>query len=216
MAKRCKRVYVENYTVDFPYTIGELETVIKKKLIPANREFVENLSLIDEAQKMDIALLVYGNPLVATTHITLVQEAKASKVKCRVIHSTSIFDAISETGLQPYKFGKTASMPAWKKNFTPDSFMEIIKENQSIKAHSLILVDIGLDIEDSLEQLEKAARSHKISLKKIIICQSLGTRHKKIIYSSIESLKDVGIKKPYCIIIPGKLHFLEKEVLESL
>lgn len=215
IVKRCKRVYVENYTVDFPYSLGELEKVISKKLISANRELVENLSLIDESQKMDVALLVYGDPLAATTHVTLIQEAKASKVKCKVIHAASIFDAIGETGLQLYKFGKTTSMPAWKKNFTPDSFMEIVQENQSINAHSLILVDIGLDIEDSLEQLEKAARIHKIPLKKIIICQALGTRHRKIFYDKIKNLKDVNVMKPYCIIIPEKLHFLEREVLES-
>ena len=142
---KCKRVYLENYTVDFPYSEGELKEVLGKKVILADRDFVENLKIVDEAQKMNVALLVYGSPLTATTHISILEEAKKSGVRYKIIYNASILDAVAETGLQLYKFGKIASMPAWdsSKNYEPDSFMEIVKENQSIKAHSLILVDIG-------------------------------------------------------------------------
>jgi len=216
--KRCKRIYLDNYTVDFPYSIGELGEIIGKKIIPLGREKVENLEIIDEAKKMDIAFLVYGSPLTATTHITLIQEALASGIKYKVFHNASILDAVSETGLQLYKFGKIASMPMWKpeKNFTPDSFMEIVKENQSIKAHSLILIDIGLDFEEALKQLEKSAEKYSVKLKKIIICQSLGTKRGKIMYRDIEEAREFsGVKKPYCIIIPGELHFLEQDFLRT-
>jgi len=216
IAQRCKRVYLENYTVDFPYTIGELGEKIQKKILPADREKVEGLSIVDEAAKMDVALLVYGSPLTATTHITLIQEAKRLGIKSKVIYNASILDAVAGTGLQLYKFGKIASMPAWQESFTPDSFMEIVKENQSINAHSLILIDIGLDIQNALMQLEKSAENHKIKLKKIVLCQAMGTKHQKIFYRKLEELKEFdGVRKPYCIIIPGKLHFVEKEVLQG-
>src|SRR3989339_485375 len=193
--QRCKRVYLENYTVDFPYTIGELQEVIfqgkTKKLLLANREKVENLELIEEAKKM--------------------------KVKYKVIHAGSIFDAVAETGLQQYKFGKVTSMPAWKKNFEPTSFMKIVEENISINAHSLILIDIGLDFQNALEQLEISAKEYNIKLNKLIVCQTLGTKSQKIHYKEIEELKEYnGIKKPYCIIIPSKLHFIEEEMLKEI
>ena len=216
LLQRCKRVYLEEYTVDFPYTHQQLIDEIGKKITPLNREKVENLEIIDEAKKMDVALLVYGSPLTATTHITLIQEALASGIKYRILHNASIFDAVGETGLQLYKFGKTASMPAWnpKKNFTPDSFMEIVKENQSIKAHTLILIDIGLDFEDALKQLEKAAENHNVKLKKIVICQALGTKKKKVLYRDLNEAREfTGVQKPYCIIIPGEMHFMEKDFL---
>jgi len=216
VAKHCKKIYLENYTVDFPYSAGELEEVINKKIIKADREKVESLELVDEARKMDVALLVYGSPLTATTHISLIEEAKRLNIRYKVIYGASILDALGETGLQIYKFGKVTSMPAWKKNFTPDSFMKVVQENQSMKAHSLILVDIGLEFEDALEQLEISAKKNKIPLKKILVCQALGTKHKKIIYDDFERLKGIkNIKKPYCFVIPSKLHFVEKEVLES-
>ena len=46
---------------------------------------------LDEAQKMDICLLIYGSPLTATTHITLIQEAKKMKVRTKIIYNASYF-----------------------------------------------------------------------------------------------------------------------------
>jgi len=216
VAKKCKRIYLENYTVDFPYTKHQLEEVIGKKIIDADRDFIEGLEIIDEAEKLDVALLVYGSPLTATTHITLLQEAKKSGIRTKIIYNASIFDAVAETGLQLYKFGKITSMPAFKKNYEPDSFMKTVQENMSMKAHSLILTDIGLEFQDALKQLEKSAEKYDIKLNKIIVCSQLGTQNRKIIHKTIEELKEYeNIKKPYCLIIPSKLHFVEKEVLEG-
>ncbi|MFQ5531743.1 MAG: diphthine synthase [Candidatus Nanoarchaeia archaeon] len=214
---KCKRVYLEKYTVDFPYNLQELKEVIGKKVVEADREFVEGLSIVDEAEKMNVALLVYGSPLTATTHISLIQEAKRLGVRYKVIYSASILDAVAETGLQLYKFGKVASMPKWdgSRGFAPDSFMKLVQENMSMKAHSLILADIGLEFEDAIKQLEESAKNYKINLKKIVVCSRLGVKGRKIIYGDIEGLKDSKIKSPYCIIIPSKLHFIEKEVLEE-
>src|SRR4030042_2499276 len=133
IAKRCKRIYLEKYTVDFPYSLKDIEEVIGKKVIPAERIFVESMEIIDEAKKMDVALLVYGSPLTATTHISLLQEAKRCRVKVEIIYNASILDAVAQTGLQLYKFGKTTSMPKWdkSKNFTPDSFIKTVQENLS-------------------------------------------------------------------------------------
>ena len=207
--KRCKKIYLETYTVEFPYnTIGLQELLGGKRIHPAGREFVESLKIVDEAKKLDIALLVYGSPLMATTHISILDEARKSRVKTNVIHAGSVFDAVAETGLQLYKFGKIASIP----NFEADSFMEIVKENQSINAHSLILVDIGMGLGDALKKISKI---EGIKLSEIIVCSKLGTQNSKICYDKIENLKDKSIKKPFCIIIPSELHFVEKEFLEK-
>ena len=214
--EKCKKIYLENYTVDFPYTEHQLEEMIGKKFKVLNRAQVENLSIIDEAEKLNVALLIYGSPLSATTHITIINECRESGIKYKVVYSASIFDAVAETGLQLYKFGKVSSMPAWQKSFEPDSFMEIVKQNLSIEAHSLILIDIGLEFNKALNQLKIAAKKHEIKLEKIAVCQALGTKNRKIMYRTIEeALEYSGVLKPYCIIIPGKLHFLEKEILEG-
>ena len=215
-AKRCKKIYLESYTVDFPYTEGGLQELFEKKIIKADREKVENMSLIDEAIKQDVALLVYGSPLTATTHISLIQEAKASGVKYKIIYAASILDAVAETGLQLYKFGKITSMPSWKKSYEPTSFMEVVKDNAKIEAHTLILIDIGLELNKALEQLEISSKKEGAEIGKVVLCSQLGTNKSRIYYESIDNLKKREIEKPYCLIIPGKMHFLESDFLENL
>lgn len=211
----CRKIYLEYYTVDFPYKIQDLEVVIGKKIIPLTRSMVEDEKFVEEAKSKDIALLVYGSPLIATTHISLILKCRKENIDYRVIHNSSIFDAISETGLQIYKFGKTASMPKWEEKHKPDSFVDIIKFNQAIKAHSLILVDIGLSFNEALRQLGKASRG-KFKLNKIIVCSRLGTENSKIYYSEFKDLLGAEVHAPFCFIIPAKLHFLEEEALRSL
>jgi len=213
---KCKKIYLENYTVDFPYKMGPFREIIGKKFEEADRKKVESLDLVDEAKKKDVALLVYGSPLTATTHITLMAEAKRMHVKCRVILNASIFDAVALSGLQLYKFGKVTSMPTWKHNYSPDSFMDIVKQNMSMLAHSLILIDIGLDFREALKQLEKSAKIHDVRLDKLVVCQAMGTKEARVYYKDITELKELRmIYKPYCIILPSKMHFAEKEFLES-
>lgn len=203
--------YLEGYTVDFPYSVAELEKVIGKKINVLKREEVESENIVDKAKKQDIALLVYGSPLFATTHISLLQMCRENKVKYKVIFNASIFDAISEAGLQLYKFGKTASMPVWTTRDKPKSFADIVKENQSIKAHTLLLVDIGLEFNKALEQLEES-----IDISEIVVCSNLGTDKAKIIYGKINRLAKQKIEKPFCFIIPSEMHFLEQEFLNNL
>lgn len=219
--KKCQRVYLESYTVDFPYAIEKLSQITEKNIKKLGRKEVESDFLINEAKKEDTALLIYGCPLFATTHETLLIDAKKENVKTKVIYSSSVFDSIASCGLQLYKFGKITSMPAWKKSFTPDSFMNIVKENSSIKAHSLILCDIGLGIIDALHQLKVAAKNKKIKIEKIVICSRLGTNEAKIHYDTPENINTKiktdysDIELPFCIIIPSDMHFIEKEALEN-
>ncbi len=215
--KKCKKIYLENYTVDFPYSFDKLEKIIGKKIISADRNFVEDMKvLLEESKKGNVALLIYGSPLTATTHISLTEEARKKNIGCEIIYGASIFDAIAETGLQIYKFGKVTSMPKWQESFSPTSFMKIVKENQKINSHSLILIDIGLEIEDAISELEESAKKEKVKMENIVVCSRLGTKDKKIFYGGVNRLKKIEIKKPYCMIIPGKLHFIEEEVLKNL
>jgi len=206
--EKCKKVYLENYTVDFPYTLGDLH--LGKKIFPLKREDVESNKLIKEAKSKKIALLVYGCPLFATTHMSLILDAKEQGVRINVIYSASVFDGIAETGLQLYKFGKIASMPSRE----DADFLKYIKENQSIGAHSLILVDIGFGFKKAVLQLEKGVKDENIKVDKILVCSRIGNDGSKIVYGSFKDLIAQKIERPFCFIIPSKMHFLEKEGVE--
>jgi len=56
-----------------------------------------------------------------------------------------------------------------EKHFKPESFIEIIKDNQKIQAHSLLLVDIDMFFNEALEQLKEAAEKNNLILDYLII-----------------------------------------------
>ena len=133
------KIYLETYTVNFPYEIKDLENSLDKNIIPLNREEVENEEILKEAKEKDVSLLVYGDSLSATTHMQLILKCKQEKIPYKVFHNESILTAIGVTGLQPYKFGKTTSMPNWREHTNkPTSYLDILKENKSINAHTLM------------------------------------------------------------------------------
>jgi diphthine synthase len=212
--KKCKKIYLENYTVEFPYKLEKLEKVVGRKIVCLGRGEVESERLVFEGKNENICLLVYGCPLFATTHVSLIEDCKKNKVKYKIVYAASVFDAIAESGLQLYKFGKVSSMPAWKGNFTPDSYLDFVKENKKIGAHSLILVDIGLKFKDALDQLIKSGKSKKVKFERILVCSQLGYEG-RFYYNTIFHLKKKSVKAPFCFVIPGKMHFLENEVLNN-
>ena len=216
--KTCDKVYLENYTVNFPYSFEELENEIKIKFIELKRNAVEDETILEEAKTKKIALLVYGDSLSATTHTQLILSCKKQSIPYQIFHNSSIIIAVAETGLQLYKFGKTASMPNWKEHTNkPTSFMNYIKDNLSIQAHTLILTDIGLEIKDAIQQLEQSALKTKIKIpKKIVVISKAGTQKQKIFYNTPKNLTKKDISMPFCIIIPSELHFIEEEALEVL
>ncbi len=216
--KSADKIYLENYTVNFPYPIEKLERIFEIKITELNRTKVENESILQEAKTQNIALLVYGDSLSATTHMQLILEAKKQKIPYQIFHNASILTTVAETGLSLYKFGKTTSMPNWKEHTNkPTSFANYIKQNKSIDAHTLILTDIGLEIEPAIQQLLESAKKEKLILpEKIIALTQAGTNNQKIFYNTPEQISKQKIKMPFCLIIPTKLHFLEEESLEKL
>jgi diphthine synthase len=209
----CKKVYLENYTVDFPYEIDKLESVIGISVEPFEREDVEGEEFLNEAKEKDIALLVYGDCLSATTHTQLILKCKRLGIDYKIYHNASILSAVANTGLSLYKFGKVCSMPRWKKNYEPISFLDYYLENKSINSHTLILTDIGLGIDEAIYQLEVACNRQGIEIEKIIVISRAGLDDEEIYYETKDILKLKDIKMPYCMIIPGELHFIEKEAL---
>jgi len=216
--KKCSKVYLERYTSILPCPVPELEKIIGKKVVPADRNLVEEKNtIVEEAKKQDIALLVMGDPLSATTHLEIIMRAEKMKVKTKIIHSVSVLNAVSETGLQLYKFGKTSSIPKWQPSFKPESFYDIIEENLSINAHTLLLIDIGLSVKDALSCLKGISekRKNNITDNNLIICSCLGTSKQKIVYGKIDKMMKEKFELPACIIVPAKMHFMEEESIKK-
>jgi diphthine synthase len=216
-AKKCQKVYIERYTSLWNGNLGKIGIKAEDFKRCDMEENVQNV--IKEAKEMDVAILVPGDALIATTHSTVILEAKKAGVKFEIIHASSIFSAIGETGLQIYKFGKTATIP-YAETEAP---YKILEQNLTIDAHTLFLLDITPDrlmtcSEGLKKLLEMEAKFGKRLLSKdtkvVVFCRA-GSPEKVLKYDKISNLLDLDCT--LCtIIIPGPLHFAEKEYLESL
>ena len=214
-------VYIESYTSLSDYTIQELEEFLKTKIKVIHRSEVEEEKPFFQKDK-EITLLIYGDPLSATTHTEILQEAKKQNIQTNIIQAPSIFTAIARTGLQLYKFGKTASIPFWTENHKPESFFDLLEQNQSIGAHTLFLLDLNPkenkfhSIKDALKIIQEISKKRNFKLTKAIACARLGLDSEIIKYDSIKNLQnqDFG-NSPYCIIIPGELNFSEEDFIAN-
>jgi len=228
-AKNADIVYLELYTSKWHGDIKKLEKIINKKIEILKRSDLEEKSenVLEKAKKDNIVLLIPGDPLIATTHISLLLEAKKKGIKTEVIHNASIYSSVGECGLHVYKFGATATIPFLEKtgNKIPISSYETIKENVRKGLHTLLLLDVVseknkyMTPNEGIEILLKAEQEKKYGIftknTDIIVFARAGSENPLIVYGKVKDLlkKDFG-NPPYVIIIPGKLHFTEKEYLE--
>ena len=144
IARKCI-CYAELYTSNWLGSLEDLEIMINKKIKVLKRnDLEENLEdFVDEARDNDIALFVPGDPLIATTHVNVILEAKKRKVPIKVIHSSSIYSAVGETGLQIYKFGKTATIPL---SGSLQNVKKTVTSNKKRGLHTLLLLDLDREI----------------------------------------------------------------------
>ncbi len=225
--KKCKRVFAEQYTnVMRQGSVERLSKKIGKKITVLPREIVEGEKEILEAAKAgDVALLVPGDPMAATTHASLLEAARKKKIETKIMHASSIFTAAAgECGLQAYKFGKTVTITYWRENFTPTSFIDVIAENIARGAHTLCLLDIDekkgpmgateaiKTILAAQEACGKRAVDEKI---KIFILWHAGWQDQRIWAGEIGEWRERNDSSgPAVIVILGKMHFAEEERYE--
>jgi len=218
IVKSCDYIYLENYTSILTVSQQKLEKFYGKKIILADRELVEKKAdeILDKAENKKVAFLVIGDIFAATTHVDLLLRAKEKKLNVEFVHNASILNAIGIVGLELYKYGKVTSIPFNNKNvFTS---VEVLKNNEKFGLHTLFLLDLDvknkkfLTINEACKYLiEKKVNENKIA----IGCAALGTKYKKVKLGTLEELSKYKFKKdPQCLIIPGKLHFVEEEAIE--
>ncbi|MBD3310258.1 diphthine synthase [Candidatus Woesearchaeota archaeon] len=227
--RKCKDIYLESYTSKLNCPTTKLEKLYGKKIFPADRELVEKEAeekLLKPAKKQDIALLVIGDPMSATTHTDLLLRAKKMKIRTEVIHNASVLTAAGITGLELYKFGKTTSIPFHDKGFEPETHYDVLKGNQNMGLHTLFLLDLKpeqgryMTVNQAIQSLLEIADKRKdavFSKDTICIgCARLSSKNQKIISGKAEKLlkKDFG-KPVHCLVVPGKLHFIEEEAVKN-
>lgn len=203
---------------------------IKRWFIEDGREILEN------AQKSCVSILVYGDPLIATTYNELLVRARKLSINFKVVHSSSgILSLMGESGLQPYKFGKMVTM--MDDPMSSITVYNTIYDNMCLGLHTLILTEYNND--DGHNNFQSSSDPFFLSPKRVIevllereneinllnfSCETYGMVASKIgqkgsTFSSgtIKSLLKLEYSGgPNSIIIPGRLHFTEVDSIKYL
>jgi len=221
--KKCNEIYAEIYTSPIPKEeVKKLESLVGKNIEIIEREKVESDFLVEKAKDKKIGLIVVGDALIATTHISLLIECKKKNISYSIIHNSSIISAaIGKTGLQAYRFGKSATLPYWKKNYEPTSPLECVEGNLGNNLHTILFLDIDKELgpmegNKGLEMIEKIEeRLGRKIIEELIVLSRVGYKDEKITYGKLDELKKKELGRPLLVfIVPAKLHPLEKEYLE--
>ncbi len=226
--KRCDTVFLEAYTSRLGVATEKLEQFYGKELILAGRDLVEKAAekILEPAKEGDVAFLVVGDPFGATTHTDLWLRAREQGVAVRVIHNASILNAVGEVGLELYKYGKTTSIPYWEPGFEPETPYDVIKMNRANGLHTLCLLDIKAGQERFmtvgealaiLKEIEGKRKEGVISDELLVVgVARIGQDDQVVKAGALADIEKADFGGPlHSLIIPGKLHVVEEEVLEQ-
>src|SRR3989338_1401377 len=222
--KKCDFVFAESYTsILSEGALLRLEALCGKKIALLQRANVEGEKEIVDACKNGsaVCLLVAGDPLIATTHVSLLLAAQKKGIATKVLHASSILSAaIGESGLQAYRFGKIVTIPKWKEHYKPSSPYDTIEENLSRNLHTLLLLDLDengahLEPKEALRELLEMEEEKKKGIispaTNLLLLSPVFWPSQKRIYSSLAALLDGHTDDlPAILILPAKLHFMEE------
>jgi diphthine synthase len=229
--KTADQVFLENYTSLLPnFSIRRFIEISGKEPKVVSRKDLEEKdgkSVLEAARSGKVALLIPGDPLIATTHVALRILAEKCGIETSIIHGVSILSAaIGLSGLQNYKFGKSVTVPFPDETPSKTAY-EVIVQNKELGLHTLCLLDVKveerryLSIRDSLDALlaEGEERRERTVTKRTLVVgiARAGSSNPTVKAGFAEDILsyDFG-DPPYSLIFPGRLHFMEAEALVVL
>ncbi len=207
-----EKVFAEFYTNTETVDLSRLEEKTNSEVEKLSREEVEQEDkIVKEGKKSEVAFLVSGDALTATTHYDIKHRADKENIETEVIHAPSIFTSIAETGLNVYKFGRTVTLP---EEGEPESVMKYIEKNGSIGLHSLILLDINLEADKAAGKI--LDMKPELSERETVVLERANLDNQKI---SKKTLKEVSSSEfgepPHCLILSGDKSHKEEEFVAN-
>lgn len=221
-------VFLEVFTSPIARSqLTKIRKLVKGELKTASRWMVEDgKTILNEAKNRKVALLSYGDPFIATTHIELRVRAILEKIKTRTIHAASAIPSlIGECGLHYYKIGRPVTMMQDKQSAT--SVYQTLYENLITGNHTVIILEYNSDANFFLDPREafsnliftesEQKRSVVDESAFAIVGSRIGMNSQNIIAGKLSSLKKFEFgRPPHTIIIPGRMHFTESDALKVL
>jgi diphthine synthase len=222
-ARKADAVFAELYTNLMPgLDTRNLELLLGKKIVVLSRFQLEDegaRQIVEAARDKRVVFLVPGDPMIATTHISIRLGLAKKGIPSRIIHGPSITSAVcGATGLQSYKFGKSVTLP--HESGVPGSLLDAVHDNKKRGLHTLILLDVRPERSGQLTIGEAAA---KLVAADAALEQSvgigvarIGSEDQFVLSGKLGRLqREIFGKVPHSLVIPGRLHFMEAEALKA-
>ena len=229
LVSKADRVYVETYTLaGSGWLLSWARRLAGERVVEAPRSLLEEGSrrVIEEARHSLVVVLVPGDPLVATTHRSLIVEAERLGVSWRVVPGVSgVCAAKARSLLDYYKFGRTVTVPGPWRGIKAYSIIEYILANACAGLHTLLLLDVEPGGRGQLEP--GAAAGVILSLARdlgvggfledapIIVLERVGLPGERASMYRLGELPGEGWRTPSSMALPGPLNPVERETLEA-
>ena len=221
---KCSKIYIDTYTSIFPENfINDLSGIYSGEIIPLEREELESMAFIKNKNN-DSALIVSGDPFGSTTHMSIARKCIDNKIELKIYENASIISIIwGRTGLSAYRSGSVVSIPDFGNEYIPASPYEKILQNITMGLHTLVLVDLknGKNIDSSrLMEILTLMRDRNslddLMERAAFSIERAGWNDEAIHLDSLENILRKNLRSPYCIVIPGKMDFNERENIKAL
>jgi len=222
-ARKADAVFAEFYTNLMPgLDARRLELLLEKRVVVLSRVQLEDeraRQIVEAALDKRVVFLVPGDPMIATTHISVRLELARRGIPSRIIHGPSIVSAVcGATGLQSYKFGKSVTLP--QESGVPGSLLDTVQDNKKRRLHTLILLDVRAE---RSKQLTIGEAATKLLAADAALEQSvgigvarIGSEDQFVLSGRLGRLQGENFGKvPHSLVIPGRLHFMEAEALKA-
>lgn len=227
-ARDSEVVLLELYTNSMPgLNLDSLEGMVGKHIrVIGRREIEDGRAILKEAANRDVALLVPGDPFVATTHVDLRLRAIKMGIPVEVVNAPSVISAApGASGLQNYKFGRSATITF------PDPLSlfpyQVLKHNLSLGLHTLFFLDLRVEegkfmrADEAIRlllRIEGQERLGVISEDSLVVALArLGSPSQVVKAGKAGTLAGMDFGgPPHSLIVPGKLHFMEAEALVTI
>ena len=224
----CDELFAEEYTsVLSPGSLDRLSSELGRPIRRLTRSELEAETLVLKplSDGQQVALLVVGDPFAATTHMALRLSAEALGHRWRYFPNASIVHAAAGfLGLQPYRFGRTVSLPFPEPGFAPTSPIEIAGQNRAQRLHTLVLLDLRpsegrfLTADKALEILhERDPLGVHLPLDaEVAVVARIGSPTASAWFGRRDALGSAPFGPPlHALVIPAsELHFEEAAALE--
>jgi len=226
--REARKVYLDVYTSSFPGSIDDIKKIVGRDDIAlANRSILEERSseIIQELEYGDVALLVIGNPLLATTHVSLLIEARSKGYSFEVVPAPGIIpNALLLAGLMIYKIGKPVTLTYPREGIVSEYPYDVIKDNDSRNLHTILLLEMDMEkgimmtIPEAVKllfRLESIRGEGVISDdRKAVAVSALGSPKQRICPRKLKELLNYEGEGPHTLILVSpKPHFMEEEAL---